>query len=88
MARLPRNVIPGLPVHVVQRGNNRQAVFFAESDYRFYVDSLVLASEHSGCAVHAYALMTNHVHMLVTPSPVGWARCLCPRGDSTTPDDG
>ncbi len=68
MARLPRNVVPGLPLHVIQRGNNRQAVFFAESDYRLYLESLRLAAERSGCAVHAYVMMTNHVHLLVTPA--------------------
>ena len=68
MARLPRNVVPGLPVHVIQRGNNRQAVFFADSNYRLYLDSLRMAVERAGCAVHAYVLMTNHVHLLVTPS--------------------
>ncbi|MBI5462403.1 MAG: transposase [Gammaproteobacteria bacterium] len=67
MARLPRNVVPGFPVHVIQRGNNRQAVFFSGSDYRLYLDSLRLAAERAGCAVHAYVLMTNHVHLLVTP---------------------
>ena len=67
MARLPRSVIPGLPVHVVQRGNNRQAVFFSDSDYRLYLDSLCLASARADCAVHAYVLMTNHVHLLITP---------------------
>lgn len=67
MARLPRNVVPGLPVHVIQRGNNRQAVFFSDSDYRLYLDSLRLASARAECAVHAYVLMTNHVHLLVTP---------------------
>jgi putative transposase len=67
MARLPRNVVPGLPVHVIQRGNNRQAVFFAESDYRLYLDSLRMAANRTGCTIHAYVLMSNHVHVLVTP---------------------
>jgi putative transposase len=60
-------VVPGLPVHVVQRGNNRQAVFFADSDYRLYLDSLCSAAARDDCVVHAYVLMTNHVHLLVTP---------------------
>jgi putative transposase len=67
MARLPRSVVPGLPVHVIQRGNNRQAVFFSDCDYRLYLDSLGLAAARAECAVHAYVLMTNHVHLLVTP---------------------
>jgi putative transposase len=67
MARLPRTLLPGQAHHVVQRGNNRQAVFFAESDYRLYLDSLQQAADRYSCAVHAYVLMTNHVHLLVTP---------------------
>lgn len=67
MARLPRFVLPGQPQHVIQRGNNRQECFCAESDYRFYQDKLHAASEKHGCKIHAYVLMTNHVHLLVTP---------------------
>lgn len=68
MARLPRIVVPGLPMHVIQRGNNRQATFFAEEDYRKYLDVLSLASEENECSIHAYVLMTNHIHLLVTPT--------------------
>ena len=68
MARLSRNLAPGLVQHVIQRGNNRQAVFFADGDYRLYLDSLQLAAERYACAIHAYVLMTNHVHLLVTPA--------------------
>jgi len=68
MARLPRIVIPGLPMHVIQRGNNRQATFFAEDDYRKYIDILAPASEENECSIHAYVLMTNHVHLLLTPN--------------------
>jgi putative transposase len=67
MARLPRFVIPGQPQHVIQRGNNRQTVFGAESDYRFYLEKLEAAAVKHDCAIHAYVLMTNHVHLLVTP---------------------
>lgn len=67
MARLPRFVLPGHPQHVIQRGNNRQECFCAESDYRFYLDKLRSASAKHGCEIHAYVLMTNHVHLLVTP---------------------
>ena len=67
MARLPRIVVPGQPLHIVQRGNNRQAVFFADADYRRYLEDLREASAANGCAVHAYALMTNHVHLFLTP---------------------
>lgn len=67
MARLPRIIVPGIPLHVIQRGNNRQATFFAEEDYRKYLDVLEEASKECECLIHAYVLMTNHIHMLVTP---------------------
>ena len=67
MARLPRYLVPGQPQHVVQRGNNRQAVFGGEQDYRFYLKCLTEACRRHGLAVHAYVLMTNHVHLLATP---------------------
>ncbi len=67
MPRLPRFVIPGQALHIVQRGNNRQPCFFAEDDYRFYLDSLTDAATRYGGQVHAYVLMTNHVHLLLTP---------------------
>ncbi len=68
MARKSRTVIPGIPLHVIQRGNNRQACFFADQDYQFYMDCLVKAAIKYRCALHAYVLMTNHVHLLLTPS--------------------
>ena len=67
MARLPRNFVPGLPQHVVQRGNNRQAIFVGDDDRYRYLDCLAEASSRHGCAIHAYVLMTNHVHLLLTP---------------------
>ncbi len=67
MARLPRFVLPGHPQHVVLRGNNREPIFHAEADYRFYLEKLKQACDKHDCAVHAYALMTNHVHLLLTP---------------------
>jgi len=67
MARKPRFNLVEIPQHIVQRGNNRQPTFFAEEDYLFYLDCLGEAANKYGCAVHAYALMTNHVHLLVTP---------------------
>jgi putative transposase len=71
MARLPRNLVPGLAQHVIQRGNNRQAVFFVDGDYRLYLDALHEAATHYDCAIHAYVLMTNHVHLLLTPRMEG-----------------
>lgn len=67
MARQPRFRIPGYPQHVVQRGNNRQPCFLGERDYRYYLDCLARAVRENSCDVHAYVLMTNHVHLLVTP---------------------
>lgn len=54
MARLPRLSLPEIPQHVIQRGNNRSACFFAEDDYRYYLDCLQDAAERYGVAVHAY----------------------------------
>ncbi len=67
MARKPRFALPGYPQHVVQRGHNRHACFFVESDYRKYLENLAAAAQKYHCRVHAYVLMTNHVHLLVTP---------------------
>lgn len=64
-------VVPGLPLHVVQRGNNRQAVFFDEANCAFYLRKLFESAERYDVSVHAYVCMTNHVHLLVTPSPEG-----------------
>ena len=66
MARRPRLRIAGVPQHVIQRGNNRQATFFANEDYQFYLECLAEAAREHGCAIHAYVLMTNHVHLLAT----------------------
>jgi putative transposase len=67
MARLPRLNLLGIPQHVVQRGNNRQPSFFAEQDYTVYLDKLKDYAGKYKVAVHAYVLMTNHVHLLMTP---------------------
>jgi len=67
MARLPRFVLPGHPQHVIQRGNNRQVIFCDECDYQFFLEKLSEAAKEHRCEIHAYVLMTNHVHFLVTP---------------------
>jgi len=67
MPRRARLAIAGIPWHVIQRGNNRSACFYAEEDYWLYLDTLIQQSERWGCAIHAYVLMTNHVHLLLTP---------------------
>lgn len=67
MPRQQRYRLPGIPQHVIQRGNNRQPTFFKPSDYRKYLECLRICAEEHDCAVHAYVLMTNHVHLLMTP---------------------
>ncbi len=67
MPRKPRFNLIGVPQHVIQRGNNREPCFYAEEDYRRYLDDLDEVADKFGCAIHAYVLMTNHVHLLVTP---------------------
>jgi putative transposase len=56
-----------MPLHIVQRGHNREACFFAEEDYHAYLHWLGQALAEAHCHLHAYALMTNHVHLLLTP---------------------
>jgi putative transposase len=67
MARLPRSKAAGFPHHVIQRGNNRQPVFADVADYQRYLYLLHEISVDQGVALHAYVLMTNHVHLLATP---------------------
>ena len=67
MARHPHFVIPELPQHVIQRGNNREVIFVADENYRFYLQKLGDACKKYNCELHAYVLMTNHVHLLMTP---------------------
>jgi putative transposase len=76
MPRRARLRFAGVPLHIVQRGNNRIPCFFAEGDYRFYLRHLEELAERFGCGVHAYVLMTNHVHLLVTPSETDSASLL------------
>jgi len=68
MTRLGRYFVPDQPLHVIQRGNDRKPVFFADDDYAQYHDWLIAAAEANGLAVHAYVLMANHVHLLATPA--------------------
>jgi putative transposase len=68
MSRQPRLLLPGIALHVVQRGNNRNACFVGDHDYFCYLTYLRRLSAKHGCVVHAYCLMTNHVHLLLTPN--------------------
>lgn len=67
MPRQCRYFIPGIPQHVITRGVDRQAVFFHKRDYTLYRKALQYAAARNECLIHAYVLMTNHVHLLVTP---------------------
>ncbi len=71
MPRRRRLDAAGVPLHVIQRGNNRAACFFSDIDRRLYLKCLADAARRRGCAIHAYALMTNHVHLLLTPEKTG-----------------
>ena len=66
MPRRARIVVADVPVHVIQRGNNRGACFFDDADYARYLAHLGELTGKFECAVHAYCLMTNHVHLLFT----------------------
>ncbi|QSX79729.1 transposase [Agrilutibacter solisilvae] len=68
MPRPPRPDIAGIPQHIVQRGNDRQPCFYRDDDYLAYLALLHEACLKHPCAVHAYVLMTNHVHLLLTPA--------------------
>jgi putative transposase len=67
MARLPRLSVPGYPHHVIQRGNNRQAIFLDQADRQQMLDLLELQARQDEVAIHAYVLMDNHFHLLLTP---------------------
>ena len=67
MPRKPRQYWPDVPCHVLQRGNNRNPTFFDDADRRRYLDALASACRRYRVALHAYVLMTNHVHLLMTP---------------------
>lgn len=67
MPRKPRFYLPNVPVHVVQRGHSHEPVFFKTGDYRAYLGWLQEAAERYDSEIHAYVLMTNHIHILATP---------------------
>ena len=68
MPRQPRLLLPGVALHLIQRGNNRQECFFRESDYLLYLLHLRELAHRHDCQMHAYCLMPNHVHLLMTPA--------------------
>lgn len=67
MARLPRLTVPGYPHHIIQRGNNRQAIFARPADYELLLALIEENARKLQVAVHGYVLMTNHFHLLATP---------------------
>ena len=67
MPRYPRLFLPHMPLHVVQRGHDRKSVFVQTADYEFYLNNLREAKDELSIQVNAYCLMTNHVHLIVTP---------------------
>ncbi|WP_341938815.1 transposase [Marinimicrobium sp. C2-29] len=67
MPRRARHYLAGFPYHIVQRGNNRQNCFLDDEDHQFYLELWQKQSERYGAQVHAYCLMTNHIHFLATP---------------------
>lgn len=70
MPRKPRFYLPNIPVHIVQRGHSRKPVFFETADYQAYLYWLKEASVRYECRIHAYVLMTNHIHILSTPKNI------------------
>ena len=67
MSRQPRLTVPGYPHHIIQRGNNRQPIFVDDADRQRLLGDLAEHARNRGVAVHAYVLMSNHLHLLVTP---------------------
>ena len=76
MSRRARLAVAGIPWHIIQRGNNHSPCFLSRKDYFYYLDHLQRQSLKFECAVHAYCLMTNHVHLLITPESVDSASLM------------
>ena len=70
MPRQARLVVPNVALHVVQRGHDRNPCFRQDTDYLVYLSTLHEVAPVAGCTIHAYCLMTNHVHLLITPAAV------------------
>lgn len=71
MARKQRLIVPNIPYHVIQRGNNRNKIFYSEKDYNFFLNLLGEAKLKHPCLIYSYCLMTNHCHLLVEPKEKG-----------------
>ena len=68
MVRLPRIVIPNQTLHIMHRGNNKQDTFETEEDMARILEDIAISLSKSKCYLHAYVIMTNHLHLLVTPT--------------------
>jgi len=68
MARLPRVVVSSQPLHIVQWGNNRQDIFEKEEDMARIKEDIAYALSQSDCHLHAYVVMSNHLHLLIIPA--------------------
>ena len=66
MPRRAHLILPDIPLHIIQCGNNHQACFFVDRDYSVYLDWLSAHASRTGCRVHSNVLMTNHVHLLIS----------------------
>ena len=84
MARQPRLDLPVIPQHIVQRGNNRLPCFLDNDDRQRYLTLLCEALLDTGCRLHAYGLMDNHVHLLATPPKIGAMARLMKKSDAAT----
>lgn len=71
MTRVPRVTKDGCPHHIIQRSNNRQGCFFAEQDYKTYLDKLKGSAVRHDVTIHTFILMTNRVHLLMTAPSAG-----------------
>ena len=68
MARLPRIVVPNQVLHIMHRGNNKQDIFETEEDMVRILEDIAISLSKSKCYLHAYVVMTNHLHLLITPA--------------------
>ena len=67
MPRRARLAVPGIPWHIIQRGNNRSVCFYAETDYQLYLETLAEQADKYRCQIHTYCLMTNHFTCWLRP---------------------
>ena len=81
MARLPRICLPGIPQHIIQRGNNRQICFASDEDFSAYAYWLDEYARKYRVAIHAWVFMTNHIHLLATPESGDESMGWCGRRD-------